>query len=289
MGKEAVKLIILKNDQLEVELIDPSRPGNLGNRFCGGAWIRNVRGVRGRYAFFVEESIKPHVPEFGCPQEFITSLPLGSADDGGEQLMKVGVGLVERKEGAHRFQDRIEEVFGWEAESDSREAHFVQKSGLIDGYSYSLEQRVRLEGDRLLIDNRLLNKGMRRIETTVYVHPFFCERNLDGCYWFQVPQKEGEDSAAVLAERKGLEEFPPPDTRVEQHRLCPDHNWISTGSTVAGTSFEIRSEQTFCRLNLWREAGVCYAIEPFIPVVAEPGQTAVWQWQMVVGENLASG
>ncbi len=279
-----MKKLTLKNDVLEVELAVPFVPGSGGNRFCGGAWIRNIQRLNNGTRCFVGESIDPAVPTFGCPQEFRMPLPLGVPRENEMKQLKIGVGETVHRKGESRFLDQVLEAAPWSYSLENNTALFAQNVESLEGYAYALAQQVSIEDHLVVIKNQLKNTGRTRLETEVYLHPFFDERLPDSAYWFQVPSRKASMTQSCTGS-PCLKSFPPNNTVISDKELCPACNWIATGNQKSGEFVGIYSETLFSKINMWRKPGLCYAIEPFIPIRLEPGESQEWTWSILVGSK----
>ncbi|MBL4700593.1 MAG: hypothetical protein JKX85_04970 [Phycisphaeraceae bacterium] len=287
-----MQMMTVKNQFLEVEFVLPTDDVELGNRFCRGAWIRNVLHRESHEGYFVAESIEADALVFGCPHEFRTAIPLSDRDCTEVTVLKIGVGRLLHRKGSSRFDDKLLQAYPWqctfEKRNDVDQALCVQEVSESQGYGYILEQRISIEGSTLKIGNRLKNTGSKRLETEVYIHPFFDERQKDGQYWYQIPQHTlgaAAQTSTMNMDRVNLEAFPPNNVPIPGDVLCSAYNWIATGSRKTGRCMGIYSESSFSKINMWREPGLCYAIEPYLPIDLEPGESQLWNWCLHAGQE----
>ncbi|WPJ96749.1 hypothetical protein SH580_03395 [Coraliomargarita algicola] len=93
----------------------------------------------------------------------------------GDAFMKVGVGTLRRgREDPYRFFDNYEviELAQTSVEWQSTSAVFRQVLPVVNGYGYSLESSVELEGHRVIITHQLTNTGTHSFSTRNYAHNF---------------------------------------------------------------------------------------------------------------------
>lgn len=171
---------ILRSDSLTVRVMDPDNPEryNRGPRFSPLAAVLQV-SLDGREFLHCPESHDPLREGAGLFGEFdILSEggPPGFREARiGEGFVKIGVGVLE-KEGENydffaqaKVLERAATTVEW---SDSR-ASFRQTCRGINGYRYSLEADIVVNGSQLTLRWNLSNQGAKAFGTEHYVHNFF--------------------------------------------------------------------------------------------------------------------
>ena len=114
----------------------------------------------------------------GPVEEFLTGESgLGyEAAKPGETFVRIGVGAVRKpQEDAYRRFSTYDIVDAgkWRVDRGKDSIEFVHELGDNGGYAYVYTKRLRLDGDRLILDHMLKNTGRKPIATSVYNHNFF--------------------------------------------------------------------------------------------------------------------
>jgi hypothetical protein len=187
VGAQEYPQVEIANGQIRAVLFlpDPEAGYYRGTRFeWGGVFGSLEYGGRNYAARWYE----PHDPRrhdsLGGPiQEFVTdglnNAGLGyAAAQPGETFVKIGVGALRKPdEPGYRFTQYYEIVDPgqWAVAATSDAVEFVQDlSDPGSGYAYRYTKTVRLLPDEpvVVLEHRLLNRGERTIETSVYNHNF---------------------------------------------------------------------------------------------------------------------
>jgi hypothetical protein len=125
---------------------------------------------------------KTHDAISGPVEEFLTNgAGLGYAEvKAGEAFVKIGVGAI-RKPDEPAFQQfhtyEIVDSGKWTMHRGSDWIEFTHQLTDTGGYAYLYRKKLRLAGDKLILEHRLKNTGRKTIATSVYEHNFFM---LDG-------------------------------------------------------------------------------------------------------------
>jgi hypothetical protein len=125
---------------------------------------------------------KTHDAISGPVEEFLTNgAGLGYAEvAAGAPFVKIGVGAI-RKPDEPAFQQfhtyEIVDPGKWTMRRGSDWIEFTHQLNDTGGYAYLYRKKLRLAGDKLILEHHLKNTGRKTIATSVYEHNFFM---LDG-------------------------------------------------------------------------------------------------------------
>jgi hypothetical protein len=125
---------------------------------------------------------KIHDAIMGPVEEFLTEgagLGYAEAKPGGT-FVKIGVGAIRKPEESsfHQFNTyEIADSGKWSTRRGNDWIEFTQQLGDTGGYAYVYRKKVRLEGNKLILEHRLKNTGSKTIASAAYEHNFFM---LDG-------------------------------------------------------------------------------------------------------------
>ncbi len=125
---------------------------------------------------------KLHDAITGPVEEFLTrNAGLGYDEvKTGEAFVRIGVGAI-RKPNEPAFQRfstyEIVDPGKWTVHTGPDWIEFIHELRDTAGYAYIYKKKLRLSGDKLVLDHRLRNTGRKVIATSVYDHNFFM---LDG-------------------------------------------------------------------------------------------------------------
>jgi len=218
----------------------------------------------------------------------------------GGAFVKIGVGVLRRPDEAAYSSFRLYPLIDGGKRRErigADRAQFVQE--LADpgtGYAYRYTKILRLEKSQpvLVIEHELRNTGRKRITTTVYDHNFL---NIDGrgttaTLTLTTPFPLATDTApeAALAEIRG--------TQFLYHSIPPAEGRISaklTGFGIDARDYDLRivdrahavgvrisADRPLAQLMLWSIRAVM-AIEPFVAISVEPGQSFRWTYRYAYG------
>ncbi|OKL48373.1 hypothetical protein BSR28_01330 [Boudabousia liubingyangii] len=267
-------MLILKNEYLKVELLDPNNDQDLlGTRYCAGGYVYQV----------TDNQVGPLLSgptygvEFdpfhgqGLPDSFSFS-DIYLAD---QQRIKLipGVGTVDIESG------KLVEQAAWTVETTTSSAVFIarQKLGEIE---IEIEREVSLV-DRCLVSKTVFrNLSSRKIPFTWFPHPFFPVDKADPKLLGQViPSKFSLDSDGYSMNRTGTivrknwpwktdkygvldQEWTQPITIVQRHP--------KVGQVVLTTSY------TPTYFPIWGNM-LTFSWEPMISRLLAPNQSASWR------------
>jgi len=222
---------------------------------------------------------------------------LGYADAAaGGAFLKIGVGVLRRPDTSVYSPFRQYPIIDLGKRTTSVQpdrvvfTHELTDAG--SGYAYRYIKTIRLVRGTgaMMIEHELHNVGTRAIATSVYDHNFL---NIDGAG--TSPGLEFTTPFALVADRP-----PSPDlVEISEHRLVyraapTGEQRISTGlkgfgptagdynihivDPSHGAGLRITADQPLQRLALWSIRPVM-AIEPFINMTVEPGQSFRWSYR----------
>lgn len=234
----------------------------------------------------------------GPVEEFATDgQGLGYADaKPGDTFVKIGVGVLRKPaDGAAYSMFRSYELVdggAWTVVPAKDSVAFTQD--VVDGtsgYGYRYAKTLRLTAGKpeLVIEHTLTNRGQKPIVSTVYDHNFLV---LDG-------RAPGPDFTIESAfDLKTARPLDPAAARIDGRRFSylkplADRDRVSTafqgfGSAAADYDFRIEhaaarvgmrilGDRPLSSLSLWSIRSVL-ALEPFIAMTIEPGQSFSWKY-----------
>ena len=164
------------------------------------------------------------------------------------------------------------------------------------GYGYHYEKTMELAADKpvLTIKHQLTNRGARPILTEIYDHNFLSiDRRPPGP---DVTIRLPFQIVPVLAPEKDLAEFRGNQvvylkTLTGEDRVYgimrgfsespADYN-IRIENAHLGAGLTIVGDRPLKRVAVWSIRAV-FAVEPFIEISVEPGQTATWTYKYTIG------
>jgi len=184
----------LKNDSLEVSIIDPvADQDRLGWRYCTGGYIWQV--TDSKLGELMSGPVYPDVPGAydgqGMPDSFF-SIPLrdiGSTDSRG---LIVGVGVCDLG------TKEVLEFCNWQVEqTDNRICMTTTQA--FGGYEFELERTVILSGRTVRSQTKINNRMAKALPISWFPHPFFphpkgnelCKLNLPA----ELPEGRGYELA----------------------------------------------------------------------------------------------
>ena len=267
-GVAAAKPAVLEGDngRLRVELLDPvGKPDHrdTGCRFIRAGWIAAL------YPAGMERSIfQPrgwhHRPMFGFAFECFPQLKLNTPPgEKRSRLLQVGVGVV--AVGSDRFDAVPVKFFGWERswrkKDGTAELFARQSSGKHDGYAYEMSVRVVLpeNADSIRYEITLCNTGERSIETELYAHPFFNASPGFAECWFSLPGRPEREAVKTAPASLEVSGSGLPGT-------------AAGGFAERDIMVRLCGTPEFDRVEFWKNASDCYAVEPFWRIVLKPGE-----------------
>jgi len=132
--------------------------------------------------WFEKYDPKLHDAISGPVEEFLTDGKGLGYDEAkpGENFVKIGVGAIRKpnEDSFHQFNTyEIADNGKWTMRKGSDWIEFTQVLGDTNGYAYVYRKKLRLIGDKLVLEHHLKNTGRKAIASIVYEHNFYM---LDG-------------------------------------------------------------------------------------------------------------
>ena len=121
---------------------------------------------------------KIHDAITGPVEEFLTNNAGLGYDEvkAGESFVRIGVGAVRKAEEPSYGRFRTYEITDpgrWSVKKGKDWIEFTHRLGDTAGYAYVYRKKVRLDGNRMVLEHHLKNTGRKAISTSVYNHNFF--------------------------------------------------------------------------------------------------------------------
>jgi hypothetical protein len=254
-----------------LELVKPNAVPNrqcLGGRFMKAGWIVGLQSAITGKQFLRTKPVWPGYPAFGCTQEFTPSLELSKTDAGLITALKVGVGTIVFQ-ADDPFHPKLTETFPWKTSFELMPDGFVIHNRQsckvhpdLNGYAYEFHQKIHISSTSpdITYQQTLKNTGSRKIDVENYVHPFFNSTDKSG---YRLPG--GTDTP--IGSLNGTK------------RLAPSRQKSVTALLDGESTFTISSDRFFTQVIIWQMLKQqCFAVEPFIPIKLEPGESTTWTW-----------
>ncbi len=238
------------------------------------------------------------------PVEEFSALGYDEAKAGGT-FVKIGVGVLRKSEEAKYDSLHLYEMVDpgkWHIKKAKHSIEFSQDiQDASSGYGYHYEKTMELATDKpvLTIKHQLTNQGARPIRTEIYDHNFLAiDRQPPGP---NVAIRLPFQIVPVLAPEKDLAEFRGNEvvylkTLTGEDRVYgimrgfsespADYN-IRIENAKLGAGLTIVGDQPLKRVAIWSIRAV-FAVEPFIEISVEPGQTATWMYAYTFGNPASS-
>lgn len=285
-------MITISNDTLKITLHAPDGEKGYyrGTRFDWAGVFESIEYRGCNYADVWFEGYTPvrHDAVCGPAEEFS---PIGLEEAAvGEPFLKIGVGMLEKMEGAYdRF--KLHNILNPGTRSvEVTEDSIIQVHNLesVQGYAYEYIKEIRLTGENsFCISHRLTNKGVKALKGEVYNHNFFTLGLLETGESRQLdfPFKPEGDWRAEYSE-VGFTESGIRFTRtLQKGESVYTGNIHEAGKGLAGSpnAFELREMQTGrgvkaeCALPMTKAVFWSYhliaCIEPYSDFCVAPGET----------------
>jgi hypothetical protein len=223
------------------------------------------------------------------------ALGYDEAEPGGT-FVKIGVGTLRKPDGDKYNPYRLYEIVDsgrWSVKTSTDHIEFTQEvKDPHSGYGYRYSKVVRLVKNQpeMILEHKLTNIGRRPIQTSVYDHNFLVLDNRPTGPDFVV-------KTPFALKAKG--HLNPEMAEIQDHefvyrRLLEGRDTVATelsgfGNTAqdyriqienhkAGAGMQVRGDRPLARLYLWSIRSVL-AIEPYIDMTIEPGQSFDWQYE----------
>jgi 6-phosphogluconolactonase len=286
----------ISNSQIHAKLYlpDPQSGYYRATRFDWSGVISSLEWNGHTYfgQWFPRYDPKLHDSITGPVEEFLTNGSGLGYDEAkpGESFVRIGVGAVRRPDDAPFRQFGTYEITDpgkWTVQRSKDSIEFTQELGDTRGYAYLYHKKLRLEGNRLILEHRLKNTGRKVISTSVYEHNFFM---LDG-------KPSGPDTVVKfrfdpsakadlhgLAQAGGnelrylheLETGQSVYTELTGYGSAPTDYDIRVENTTTGAAVHQTSDHPMSKLAFWSiRTTVCP--EAFIDLQVDPGQEVSWR------------
>jgi hypothetical protein len=276
-------MYLLKNDHLEIQIIDPIKNQNLlGSRYCTGGYIYQIRDFKKGNLLSGPEYPQQDFNVFngqGAPEVFLT--PLNEQANVGEDLFVLGVGTVKRTSSVSPFHVRdnpeVKKFCIWEVEESPTEMKMVSKS-VFNQWDFRITRIVSLDYRTVTSKTILYNHGEAAIPILWFAHPFFpFPLDYKACA-FQPPIKLPDNSGYSInnqgfielkndfAWKKGLYQkiaYP------SNERLCIIQNHPAIGKVSVQGDFAPES------LAIWAN-DITFSFEPFYSNIAGQKEESFW-------------
>jgi len=281
----------LKNSTLEVEIADPMELYR-ASRFDHSGNILQVTLYKKHTFLTTEKGIVCPDFGFGLMNEFDIENPCDYAETLlGKPFHKIGVGsLIRENNGAYDFFNRYEKIpLNFKVEKLSDEAVcYVAVSELINNIQLEYQKKLSIEGNQLVIEYSLMNRGTSAMKTCEYCHNFIAfnhqpiSNNYRLEFSFDLQPKSFQevlDPAELLTFNSNqLSWKATPDSDFFISRVngsCENAKWWQITNKNEGIG--IREDINFdCKqVNLW---GTQHVVSPelFHHIHLEKGECAVW-------------
>jgi hypothetical protein len=267
-----------------------------GTRFDWSGAIHSLAWNGHEYfgQWFEKYDPKLHDAITGPVEEFLTGdSGLGYEDaKPGETFVRIGVGAVRKpQEAAYRRFETYEIVDPGTRRVDKYRDAITFVHELSDknsgGYAYVYTKKLRLDGNKLVLDHTLKNTGRKPIATSVYNHNFFTLDSRTTGPEFAVRFRFAPKAVRELkglAEVKGneiafLREFERGQTvftEVEGFGSNAADYDIRIENRKSGAGVHITGDRPFAKLLFW-SAVKTVCPEPYIDASVEPGKETTWR------------
>jgi len=239
-----------------------------------------------RYDPYINDAVLGPMNEFGSI-DFETAAV-------GEPFLKVGVGVLTRIDDRNysigKYYTPVD-LGKWDVKTGANFVKFTQVLESQIGYSYVYTKTVTLTKGKpeLKMTHSLKNTGKKTIDTDVYNHNFFIidkelagpniqivfNYNLEG-------EGRGVGEIVDLQENKivYLTEVTRGGVMIEYiygYGPTADDYDIRIENLKTKTGIRVQCDQPLSRMKYW-SANTTYCPEPYIAVVAEPGQEFSWEY-----------
>jgi hypothetical protein len=283
-------MLLLANEDLAVDLIDPGNEaefGRLGARFCWGGYIWRVRDLKAGDLLAGPEWPREDPRPFngqGAPESFRhaawpTQRPLTLVDGRG---FIPGVGDVASGSDGGPV---VERPCRWEISSGDRLLEFQTRQAAL-GWECELVRTVSLTGRTLTSASRLANRGNRPLPLHWFAHPFFA---LDsGVLTCDLPSGYGcEENPGFAMDPSGRLTFKRPFAGVDDghFQLLKIAPATPLKATLSHPNLEfVRFATDFVPdlCPVWGN-GNTWSIEPYIMTTLTPGESRTWSLKYEFG------
>jgi hypothetical protein len=194
-------MYILKNNALEIQIIDPIKDKKLlGSRYCTGGYIYQVKDLKKGNLFSGPQYPNPNFDVFhgqGAPEVFVSALNQEQCEVE-EDVYVLGVGTVTRTSPVFPFHVRdnphVKEFCTWEINEKGKSIEMTSK-GIFNQWKFFITKTVTLNYRTVSSQTKIINIGKESISILWFAHPFFpIPENKIACRFnpqIQLPENEG--------------------------------------------------------------------------------------------------
>ncbi len=272
-----------------------------GHQFYGPWFTKYEPGVRDfvyrgeDIVVGAQSAVTGPAEEFSRPQGYLTAKP-------GETFVKVGVGVLRKKEDAPYSAYATYDVAStgeWTVEERPGVLDMTQVvSDSASGFGYEYRKILRLTPGRpeLVIEHSLRNTGRLPIETPQYNHNFL---TLDGAatgpdfvitvpFAVQTPKPPDPALAEIRGNQVVYMRTLSGEDRVSFQfqgfgKTAKDYD-VRVENRRTGAGFRVVGDRPLTQLALWSIRSVI-SMEPFVDVSTAPGQTTTWRYTYTYFKN----
>lgn len=268
-------MITLSNQQLSVEVLDPSSDGDkFGARYCTGGYIWQIHDHT-HGPLLTGPTYPNDFNTFdgqGIPDGFNLS-PLRAADDS-DTGMVIGVGMC-RLHQNWRLNETIS-FCTWDVSANQRSVAMVTQQAYM-GWSLTLRRTVTLYERCVRTQAQLTNTGQMDLPLRWFPHPFYPQPANGELIKQNAPFTMAENPGYLVAEhgficRKGAhvkDGYFQPLEHTASAPLVIQQRHPQLGLVTATTSYIPGF------FPIWGNANT-FSWEPFLDATIEPGQTLEW-------------
>lgn len=313
----------LTNRSMRLTLNMPGQGANpyRGTRFDWSGVIASLQWEGNTYFGRWFERMDPNIHDFtydpsgivagpctavtGPVEEFTAALGYQNAPAGGS-FVKIGVGVLRKPRDApydsfHLYE--IKDPGQWHVSRRPDAVQFEQEvSDPSSGFAYQYQKTIEISGHEpvLTIEHTLKNTGKRAIETDVYDHNFLVMddkapgRNLTIRVPFQIvpvhaPEKDlAEVSGNHIHLLRDLEGQDRVYGSFKGFGSSSDDYDIRIENTQLETGLRITGDRPLSNMAVWAIRSV-FAVEPFIRLSVDPGQSVTWRYRYTFYKLNSSG
>ncbi|MEO8075368.1 MAG: hypothetical protein ABI818_03505 [Acidobacteriota bacterium] len=228
----------------------------------------------------------------GPVEEFLTGEAGLGYDEAkpGESFVRIGVGAVRKPEepAYRRFATYdIVDPGTRSVEKGADWIEFVHELKDTGGYGYVYRKKLRLTGNSLVLEHRLVNTGRKTIATSVYNHDFFMlDRQPTGPDFVVrfpfVPRASRPLEGLVEIRGKEVVYLKPFErrqtlfTEVEGFGASPSDFDFRLENRKTGAGVRQTGDRPIAKLQFW-SAGLTICPEAYIDLRIEPGKDTAWK------------
>jgi hypothetical protein len=175
-------MFILKNNELQVEIIDPKKDSKLlGSRYCTGGYIFQVKDLEKGNLFSGPQYPNPHFDVFhgqGAPEVFTGALNQEDVETN-EDAYVIGVGRVIRTSEKKPFHvvdnPNVREFCKWEINENARSENCLEMRSIcrFNRWNFIINKRVTLNHRNVVSITKICNTCKENIPIRWFAHPFF--------------------------------------------------------------------------------------------------------------------